>query len=239
MTDLGPLDFSRIAALTVSGFDPSKTALDAVVEHIEVLCLDLIDRHKARLDAILAGRDIGELPPDEQRAARSAWADLKNFEQMQTAIPRALGIYAGLLFRSNPTRDEAETAIFLLAKLADDLIQVGANYMIGRTADESPPPITSSEFASNGGKKRAEKDAIAKKPVKERFAQICASLMLEDPQRLSSQLIKAAKKVWGDATPVLPESKQLSTWLEEAVSAGTVPPPRTDRRSKKVRKSAG
>ncbi len=137
------------------------------------------------------------------------------------------------------TEEQRENLTFLLAKTIDDSLNLGAFYMVGRAEAELPLPITAADFASNGGKRRAEKDAKTKQPVKERFAQICANLMLEDPQRLASQLIKAAKKMWGEATPVLPESKQLSTWLEEAVSAGTVPAPRTDRRSKKVRKSAG
>ena len=43
MSDLGPLDFARMAALTMSGFHSSKDALDAVAEHVDTLCADIVE----------------------------------------------------------------------------------------------------------------------------------------------------------------------------------------------------
>ncbi len=176
MSDLGPLDFARMAALTMSGFDSSKDALDAVAEHVDTLCADIVERRQRSLADILVGRDITDLFGEERDRARVAWSELRNAEQVKNSVVRTLGIYAGALFRSKPTEQEAETALFLLAKLADDLVQVGAGYMVGRLETELPPSVMT---ASDAGKLGAAASEVFKKKQVESWQQRADPIILE------------------------------------------------------------
>ena len=176
MSELGPLDFARMAALTMSGFASSKSALDAVAEHVDRLCADIVQRHQTSLDRILAGREAKDLVGEERERAKGAWSDLRNAEQIKTSVIRTLGIYGGILFRSNPTEQEIETGLFLLAKLADDLVQVGAGYMVGRSETEIPPSVMT---ASDAGKRGAAASEGFKKRQVESWQQRADPIVIE------------------------------------------------------------
>ena len=176
MTELGPLDFARMAALTMSGFGSSKDALDAVAEHVDRLCADIVRKHQTILDCVLSGREVKDLVGEERTRAVAAWSELRNVEQIKISVIRTLGVYAGLLFRSKPTEQEAETALFLLAKLADDLVQVGANYMVGKAETEMPQAVMT---ASDAGKLGAAASESFKKKQVESWQQRADPIILE------------------------------------------------------------
>ena len=173
-----------------------------------------------------------------------AKADLPKGTELRTRLAvqdtsLAFGAITRILTSIANTEEQRENLVFLLAKAIDDSLNLGAFYMAGRPEEDLPPPITAADIARRGGEERARRDEQAKKPVKERFAAICAELMRADCNRLAAELIRAAKQEYGGSRPTLPGDKQLSTWLAAAVASGAVPPPRPDGRSKSHTRNVG
>lgn len=134
----------RLAALHVSGFATAKEALGAVVDQIHELCSELVDEQRNHL-ADLKRRRASK---GEQLQALEIF---KRLESAKQTVPATIGTQAGLILREGATNEQTENAIFLLARMADDILQIGALHMVGRSIDQLPRAVTASEAGSKGG----------------------------------------------------------------------------------------
>lgn len=241
MSEFNPLTGQRLALLTFSGFDSSGDALQAVAEQVDTMCSDLIEQQQT-LNEVQQRRlkkaELSEIEPSQSERLEHLHGitRLQRLQHSRNTIPAMLGTYWGLLLRSSNSEEEVENALFLLARMADDLIQISALYMVGKTEENLPKPITVSEAGGVGGRTRGENAQATAQAHKDNLAPIFTTLRQANPSWLDAALIREAVKVYGKRVPALPGERQLTNYLAELIEDRRVPRGAKDGRAKKVRK---
>jgi len=204
--------FTKTPVLATMGLTHSAEILDLVVTRVRDWCQEILARE--------------DLSNEQKRVIYMALND----------IPTTLGVFHDVVIDRMMSRDQKDSALFMLAKMADDLIQLGAVYMVGKVATDLPNTITASEAGSKGGKERAEAARKAVEDRKDTLAPIFKALRQANLDWHDAKLIRETVKVYGKRLPTLPSERQLITDLGELIGEHRVPEGPKDGRAKKVRK---
>ena len=165
-----------------------------------------------------------------------------SIEQLRTItmalndIPTTLEVFSDLILDRMMTAEAKQNALFMLAKMADDLMQVGAVFVSG-VGEDVPPPITAREVASAAGiASGLSRNKAAEEGWKATVRHIATAIMNDCKPRSANKLATDALAKWDGPEADRRDPKTIREFLEEiAAEPGAAFALKVDARSKKVR----
>ena len=153
-------------------------------------------------------------------------------------IPTTVRVFSDLILDRMMDAEAKQNALFMLGKMADDLMQVGAVYVSGLRNEDVPAPITVSGIASAAGiASGLSRSRAAEEGWNTTVRRIAIAIMRDGKARSANKLATDVLAKWDGPDAHRRDPKTVREYLEGM--AGELEPPfalKVDARSKKVRK---